>query len=222
MVRYCLLVSFPANRCDPHIFELDETSGPFFRKQVIVSKTNIKKGILLINLGSPQSPKTADIRSYLRAFLSDPRVMTMPTPIRWLILYGFILPFRPQQIQKKYESIWNQEGFPLITHSQKLVEKLSAKLPDKVSVKLAMRYGDPSIAEALEALRREGVAELLIFPLFPQYASATTGSILESVMRILTTWDVIPSLTIKRDFYDHPEFINAWSQRAKEFWGKKT
>lgn len=184
------------------------------------SSDHRKTGVLLINLGSPDSPRPKDLRRYLKQFLSDPRVMGMTAPIRWLILNAFILPFRPRKISKKYQFIWQDEGFPLIHHGQKLTQRLAEELP-KLKIRLAMRYGNPSLQKVLDEFKGDGIDELVILPLFPQYASATTGSVLEEVMRCLGEWEIIPGLRCIRDFFDHPGFINAWKVQGAKYWSRK-
>jgi protoporphyrin/coproporphyrin ferrochelatase len=176
-----------------------------------------KQGVLLVNMGSPLSPSTGHIRKYLAEFLSDKRVMTMPGLMRWLILNLFILPFRPSRIKGKYESIWDGQGFPLLMHGKGLVEGVADLLGDEYEVALAMRYGSPSLENELEKFRQKGVHQLLILPLFPQYASATTGSIVEKVFETIGRWQVIPELITVHSFYDYPPFIQAWVSKAKAF-----
>ncbi len=176
-----------------------------------------RKGVLFINLGSPDSPDIADIRKYLKEFLSDKRVMTMPAILRWMIVNLFIAPFRPAAIQKNYQSIWNEEGFPLIVHGKELTAAVSRLLGEEYLIELAMRYGKPTLHKSLEHLRHSSLEKLLIFPLFPQYASATTGSIVEKTMDIIKSWTVIPELKIISSFYQHSAFIHAWISQAKPF-----
>ncbi|MCP4754088.1 MAG: ferrochelatase [Proteobacteria bacterium] len=177
-------------------------------------------GILLVNLGSPERPESRAIRRYLREFLSDPRVMDIPFIARWLILNLFILPFRPGRIVEKYRRIWSSDGFPLLVYGRRLVRKLADRLGDGYRIELAMRYGSPSIAQGLANLQRSGIDELLVLPLFPQYASATTGSVLEKVFGVIEKWPVIPGVTGISSFYDHSEFIRCWVDKGKSYWEK--
>ncbi len=179
-----------------------------------------KTGILLINLGSPASPKTGAIRSYLREFLSDPRVMTMPTLVRWIILYCFILPFRPGKIKEKYEKIWEADGFPLIKHNRALADKISLLTGKNYLVEPVMRYGLPSIESGLNRFKKAGIEKLIVLPLFPQYSSATSGSILEKVMAVIKKWDTIPQTTVIPYFYHHPSYISVCVSIGKEYWKK--
>jgi ferrochelatase len=165
----------------------------------------MKKGILLINLGTPDDCSKKAVRRYLREFLSDRRVITLPTLLRWIILYCFILPFRPKKTASAYRLIWQKEGSPLLIYSENLIKALTAKLPDTYTVALGMRYGSPSIKSGLEKLK--DCDSLYILPLFPQYASATTGSAIEAVLQLIKKQDLFPSIHIQRDFYDSPAFI---------------
>ncbi len=173
----------------------------------------MKKGILLINLGTPDSAHAAAVRRYLRDFLLDYRVVSLNPLLRNLLVYGLILPFRSPKTAKAYQSIWTDEGSPLLVHSLQCAQKLKEKLPNHYNVELGMRYGSPSISSALDKLGE--VSELIILPLFPQYASATTGSVIEHIFTELKSWEVIPTTKVIRDFYCHPAFIKAQAQQIK-------
>lgn len=165
----------------------------------------IKNGLLIINLGTPSAPDTAAVRNYLRQFLTDKRVIDLPALLRYLLVYCTILPFRPKQSAKAYQAIWTKQGSPLLVYSQRLQAKLQMGLGEQWSVQLGMRYGKPSIATALEELK--DCDRLTVLPLYPQYASATTGSSIEQVLSLLAAKTVLPSLTIIRDFYQYAGFI---------------
>ena len=178
----------------------------------------MKTGLLLINLGTPDSPSTADVRSYLREFLSDPRVIDLPFLGRWLLLNLIILPFRPRRSAKAYKSIWTEEGSPLKVEGMKLTLELNQFLKqDQVPVVLAMRYGNPSIDKGLKELKNLGCDLLLILPLFPQYASSTNGSALEAVYRMAGHDCNIPMLEVLPPFFDHPSFIKAFAKQGTSF-----
>ena len=181
----------------------------------------IQKSVLLVNLGSPERPESGSIRKYLKTFLSDPRVMDMPSVIRWLILYLFILPFRPAVIREKYQKIWDEDGFLLLKNSQRLVESLSDELGPEYNVEMGMRYSKPSIRNALKRIELLGASELIIIPLFPQYASATTGSILEHLFNIIKSWVSFPRITVLSRFHSHPGFIRAWVKVAETYLSEK-
>ena len=149
-------------------------------------------GVLLINLGTPAAPDKRSVRGYLAEFLSDPRVIDLPTPLRQLLVYGIILPFRPKTSAHAYRQIWTKDGSPLLLYSQQLAHSLSAALGETFAVELGMRYGQPDIAAALRRLRERGCQKLLILPLFPQYSSAATGSALEKTLAELQKSTDIP------------------------------
>ena len=177
----------------------------------------MKRGILLINLGTPNSTSVRDVRNYLREFLSDPRVITLPKLVRLLIVYLFILPFRPKKTAQAYKSIWSNKGSPLMLHSESLTQKLQQKFGQDVVVKLAMRYGEPSLAKIINEFYLHNISELKIIPLFPQYSSAATGSPIEAVLNILKTKPSFPNIKLIQAFYNHPEYIFAQSKLIKSY-----
>lgn len=169
----------------------------------------MKTGVLLLNLGSPEAPTAAAVRPYLREFLSDPRVIDLPAPLRWLLLNAVILPFRPRKSAEAYAKVWTEEGSPLLVHSRAFAEKLAAHLGDGHRVALGMRYGNPSIASALDELLREPLRELVVFPLYPQYASSSSGTAVEAALRgIAKRWN-IPPVRVAGAFFDHPAWLDA-------------
>jgi ferrochelatase len=173
-----------------------------------------KTGLLLVNLGTPDSPRTGDVRRYLREFLSDPRVLSMPAPARWLLLNLVILPFRPRKSAAAYREIWQPEGSPLLLHSEALARGVGEALGSDYVVELAMRYGRPRIDDALERLAQAEVARIVVLPLFPQYSAAATGSAVARVMEgVARRWDTLP-VTIIGDFHDEPGFIEAFATTA--------
>lgn len=167
-------------------------------------------GVLLINLGTPAGPDKRSVRGYLAEFLSDPRVIDLPTPLRQILVYGIILPFRPRTSAHAYRQIWTKDGSPLLLYSQQLAHSLSAALGETFAVELGMRYGNPGIAAALRRLRERGCQKLLILPLFPQYSSAATGSALAKTLEELQKNTDIPAVSWINSFFDHPGFIEAW------------
>lgn len=169
----------------------------------------MKTGVLLLNVGSPEAPTSAALRTYLRQFLSDPRVLDMPALSRWLLLHGIILRFRPRKSAHAYAQIWTPEGSPLLVHTRAFSAKLAAHSGENYRVEFAMGVGKPSIAEALEVLLREPLREIVVFPLYPQYASATTGSSVEAVLRALSPLTNIPPLRTIGSFFDHPAYLSA-------------
>ena len=175
-----------------------------------------KTGCLLVNLGTPDEPTPSAVRRYLREFLGDPRVLTLPAPIRWLLLNLVILPTRPRRTAAAYRAIWTRQGSPLRVHSEALRDGVATALGEDFRVELAMRYGKPSIASALAALERAGVERVVVLPLFPQYASSVTASAAAEVTRVLQAASDPPLLEILGAFYDEPEFVSCWAALARE------
>jgi len=176
----------------------------------------MKTGVLLINLGTPKSPSTKDVRKYLSEFLNDPRVIDIPFIARLLLVNLIIVPFRSPKSAKLYKQIWNN-GFPLLVHGKALKEKLQAKIGANYVVELAMRYQEPNMKDALLKLKKNNIHQLILIPLYPQYASSSTGSSLQKAMNIINTWEVIPSIKTIGSFYDKPFFIDAWEAIAQQY-----
>ena len=176
-----------------------------------------KIGVLLINLGTPDSPSVSDVRSYLSQFLNDPRVIDIPWLLRKLLVNGIIVPFRAPKSAKVYKKLWTDKGSPLLYHSIRAKELLQAELGETHDVHLAMRYKNPSIPDVLEAMRKKNYTKIIVLPMFPQYASASTGSALDEVMRVIRTWWVIPELKIISQYYDHPQYIEGFVERGKKY-----
>ena len=168
-----------------------------------------KTGVLICNLGTPETYKTKDVRRFLRQFLSDGRVIEIPKIIWWFILNGIILTLRPSKSAKLYKSVWTKEGSPLLVLSKKLTEKLKMSVGDSCEVELAMRYGNPSMESALMSLKNKNCRKLIVIPMFPQYSGTTTGSIFDEVARVLSKWRWVPSLSFVNSYHDQPEYINA-------------
>jgi ferrochelatase len=168
-------------------------------------------GLLLVNLGTTDAPDTAAVRRYLRQFLSDPRVLDINPIGRAALLHLIILPFRPAKSAHAYRKVWTDRGSPLLFHSVDLVEQVRARLGGEWTVELAMRYGAPSIESALDKLRARAVDRIVVFPLYPQYSSASTGSTVEEVFRIAGKLWVTPNLSFVEPFYDDPGFIGAFA-----------
>jgi ferrochelatase len=168
-----------------------------------------KTGVLICNLGTPETYKTKDVRRFLRQFLSDGRVIEIPKIIWWFILNGIILTLRPSKSAKLYKSVWTKEGSPLLVLSKKLTEKLKTSVGDSCEVELAMRYGNPSMESALMSLKNKNCRKLIVIPMFPQYSGTTTGSIFDEVARVLSKWRWVPSLSFVNSYHDQPEYINA-------------
>jgi ferrochelatase len=175
----------------------------------------MRNGILLVNLGTPESPAVADVRKYLSEFLMDERVIDIHPFLRFLLVRGIIVPFRAPKSARLYRKIWNAEtGSPLLHYSKLQQQLLKLELDADHVVELAMRYQSPSIERGLNRLREAGADRIQVIPLFPQYASATTGSVVEEVMRVLRNWHYVPPVTISGAFYDHPLFIRGFAANA--------
>jgi len=177
--------------------------------------TSSTRGLLLLNLGTPDAPTTGQVRRYLREFLSDARVIDIHPVARWLLLNGAILPVRPARSAYAYRQIWTAEGSPLLVHSREFAAKLARELEGEFEVELAMRYGKPSIQSALTRLRDKRITSLTALPLYPQYAAASTGSSLAKLYQLLTdSWDVLPVKTIP-PFYSRVEFSTCFAEVAR-------
>ena len=177
-----------------------------------------KKGILLVNLGTPDSPSTADVRKYLAEFLKDPRVIDVNPVLRTLLVRGIIVPFRSPKSAKLYKAIWSDEtGSPLMHYSKLQHKALSERLGDEYQVELAMRYQSPSIAEALGRLKEALVESIQVLALFPQYASASTGSVYDKVMEIVKDWQTIPTISFINSFHDNEGMIETFAANGRKY-----
>lgn len=173
-------------------------------------------GVLLIQLGTPRSPAVGDVRSYLREFLGDPRVLDMPAPVRTLLLNAVILPFRPRRSAHAYRQIWTEAGSPLTLHTEALAAEVASRLGDGYRVSVGMRYQEPSLERAVDQLVAEGCTRLVVLPLFPQYSSAATGSALEAAKSETgRRWNV-PEVSTIGWFYDDEGFQLALTATARE------
>ena len=171
-------------------------------------------GVLLVNLGTPDSASVADVRRYLREFLGDPRVLDTHPLLRTLLLYGAILPFRPRRSAAAYAQIFDGAGSPLLAHGRALAEAVAKRLGDRFAVELGMRYGQPSLADALARLRGTGAERVVVVPLFPQYAGSSTGSALERIYALAGAHWTVAALSVAPPFYDDPGFIRCLAAGA--------
>jgi ferrochelatase len=176
-----------------------------------------KTAVLLVNLGTPDTPKTGDVRKYLSEFLNDPRVIDIPFLARKLLVNLIIVPFRAPKSAKVYKELWDDRGSPLLYHTQDLSQKLQQKFSNKATVYFAMRYGNPSMEQVLNEIKLQNFDKIIIVPLYPQYASSTSGSIVEKAMKIIQKWWVIPEVIFTGQFYQKEGFINAFIQNANKF-----
>ena len=181
-----------------------------------------KAAVLLVNLGTPDEPTAAAVRRYLAEFLWDPRVIEMPRALWWLVLHGVILRVRPRRSAHAYAQVWTPEGSPLMVESRRLAslldDRLRARHDDRVRVELAMTYGNPSIRDALERLRSNGVQRLLLLPMYPQYSSTTTASVFERVSAGLSRWRWIPELRVVNQYWEEDAYIDALAASVSTHW----
>ena len=181
-----------------------------------------RTGVLLINLGTPQAPTSAALRRYLREFLWDPRVVEIPRPVWWLVLNLFILPTRPRQSAHRYAQIWTAEGSPLRVHTERQATLLRGFLGERIKTPLvvdyAMRYGSPSVADALERLRAQHCERILTVPLYPQYSASATASAMDAIGAAYAQMRNQPALRSVRSFHDDPAYIAALAANIRDYW----
>jgi ferrochelatase len=172
-------------------------------------------GVLVLQVGTPDSTSVRDVRRYLREFLSDPRVLDMPALLRSLLLNAVILPFRPRRSAEQYRKIWTAEGSPLMIHTEGLRAALQEELGEVYVVRVAMRYQNPSIESALDELVEAGCNRIVIAPMFPQYSSAAYGSAVGRVHELTSTMWNVPATSTIPPFYDHPGFVSSVADIAR-------
>ena len=186
-----------------------------------MQQSSKKTAVLLVNLGSPDSPKPKDVFSYLTEFLNDPRVIDVNWIGRKILVNGIIVPFRHRKSAKVYEELWTENGSPLIYYGhrckQLLQERFDKNLEPNVKVFLGMRYKNPSLESALSEIIKWNPDKLILLPMFPQYASASTGSVIDKFMRIMRDMWAFPEIQIINQFWDHPGYLNAFANRGKAF-----
>lgn len=182
---------------------------------------NKRKAVLILNVGTPDKPEVKSVRKYLSEFLNDPFVINIPWLFRKILVNLIIVPFRAPKSTKLYQQLWEKEGSPLLTNAIKLREKLAKKMGNEYSVFMAMRYGNPSIKKVLSEIDKGDFEELIILPLFPQYAESTTETAIQAVHQEAGNYTSFPKIKEINQFYDHPEFLNAWFSRAQDYDFKK-
>jgi protoporphyrin/coproporphyrin ferrochelatase len=198
---------------------------PYYRAVAPASAaTPDRIGVLIVNLGTPDSPTYFAVQRYLREFLSDRRVINTSRWIWLPILYGIVLPLRPIKSARNYRQIWMQEGSPLAVYSTRLKDKIDNRLHemlgDRVRVALGMTYGNPGIDGAIHALAEQNVKRLLVLPLYPQYCSSTTGSVFDRTVQALSHWRWLPETRFVNDYYAHSGYVEALAARIEEHWNK--
>ncbi len=176
-----------------------------------------KTAVILINVGTPDSPSVKDVRRYLFEFLNDPRVIDLPWLLRKILVNLIIVPFRAPRSAKLYKLLWTEKGSPLTFHSFSVRDKLQEQLGNKYSIFVAMRYANPNIRDVMEQIRIAGFSKLIVVPMFPHYASSSTGTASEAVMQQLKKWTVIPEVKFVGQFYNHPQFIEAFANRISSY-----
>jgi protoporphyrin/coproporphyrin ferrochelatase len=179
-----------------------------------------KTGVLLVNLGTPDSPEVKDVRKYLREFLMDKRVIDIPFLNRWFLINLIIAPFRAPKSAVVYKELWTERGSPLKFYGEDIKELLQKELPKNYFVSLGMRYQSPSIKSAIDELKAKFVDNIIVLPLFPQYASASTGSVNELVMDIIKDWEVIPTISFISNFVEEDLFIKTFADIARKYMDK--
>lgn len=179
-------------------------------------------GVLITNLGTPDAPTTPALRRYLAEFLSDPRVVEAPRALWWLILHGIILRFRPRRSAKAYAGVWEKNGSPLLIHTSRQAEGLREALKksygDNVVVEFAMRYGNPSIAGALDKMQEAGVRQLVVLPLYPQYSASTSASTFDAIAKDFMQRRWLPDLRFISHYPDFPPYIEAMARHIESYW----
>ena len=176
-----------------------------------------KIGVLLVNLGTPDSPSVSDVRKYLREFLMDGRVIDINAIARFALVNFIIAPFRAPKSAKTYQELWTEKGSPLMFYGVELADLLQKSLGDSYVVALGMRYQNPSIESALEKLKSQAIRKIIVLPLFPQYASATTGSVHEEVMRIIRKWQLIPQIQMIDSYANNAEMIATFAEISEKY-----
>ena len=195
----------------------------FKGNELYIHGSGLKTGILLTNLGTPNEPTAPSLKTYLKQFLSDGRVIETPKAIWWLILNGIVLRTRPAKSAKAYQSVWTDDGSPLLLYTKKqknLIKDILEKKYPNLVFDIGMRYGNPSIAKGLNNLRNQNCDRIIVLPLYPQYCAATTGSTFDAVSMELQQWRWVPSLRFIGSYFDQPLYIEALKNSIEEFWSK--
>lgn len=178
----------------------------------------VRRGILLVNLGSPQAPTRREVRRFLREFLLDSRVVELPRLLWWPLLDGLIIPLRAGRVARAYGAIWGPAGSPLRGYTRGLAERLQDQLAGAAAVRWAVTYGDPDIARGLRELQAAGAGTILVIPLFPQYSATTTAAVYDRIADWVKRTRNIPDLRLVRDYADHPAYISALAASVRAHW----
>jgi len=196
----------------------------YYRAVAQAAATPGRIGVLVVNLGTPDSPSYFAVQRYLREFLGDRRVIDTPRLIWLPLLYGIILPFRPIRTVRNYRKVWMRGGSPLAVYSKRLSGKIAAllesRMGDDVRVELGMTYGNPSIASAIQSLAEQNVKKLLVLPLYPQYCSSTTGSVFDRTAQVLERWRWLPETRFVNEYFDDSGYIDALTASIENHWAQ--
>jgi len=176
-----------------------------------------KTGILLINLGTPDSPSVKDVRKYLFEFLNDPRVIDTSPVARFFLVNFIIVPFRAPKSSKIYKKLWTGQGSPILIYGKAVQEKLQQVLGSSYGVELAMRYQNPNLDDVVREMEKKNYSKIIIIPMLPQYASASTGSAIEKAMKLISKWWIIPEIKIISQFYDNEGYLDTIVAQAKKY-----
>ncbi len=178
---------------------------------------NAKKAVILVNVGTPDKPEVKSVRRFLTQFLNDRRVIDIPWLAQKILVNLIIVPFRAKNSTRLYRQLWTPEGSPILVYLNGLTEKLQKLLGENYQIFPAMRYGNPSLQKVLEEIRNKNLQEVVVFPLFPQYASSTTGTVVDYIMKKIRKWPVFPEVRFQGQFYNHPVFVKAFAERIKSY-----
>ena len=176
-----------------------------------------KTAVILINVGTPDEPTVKAVRRYLSEFLNDRRVIDIPLVLQKILVNLIIVPFRAPKSTKLYQRLWTEKGSPLLYYSEQVQAGLQKNLDSKADVFMAMRYGNPSIGKALSAIQKGNYDRVVVFPMFPQYASSTNGTAIQAVFNQIRKWNTIPETHVVNQFYDHPAFLEAFTERIQSY-----
>ncbi|MBT2963148.1 ferrochelatase [Vibrio anguillarum] len=181
-----------------------------------VMQNNQKQGVLLVNLGTPSEPTALAVKRFLSQFLHDQRVVDMSRWIWCPLLHGVILPLRAPKVAKLYQSVWMEEGSPLMVYSKRQVQALEQYLG--TPVELGMTYGSPSLLEGINTLLERGVEEIVVLPLYPQYSGTTTAAVFDGLAKAMKRIPVTPNLRFIRDYHNHPAYIRSLASKVRDSW----
>ena len=173
--------------------------------------------VILVNVGTPDSPSVSDVRKYLSLFLNDRRVIDLPWLLQKMLVNLIIVPFRASKSAKLYQELWTENGSPLMVYSESAAAKLQVRMGEEYRIFNTMRYGSPSLDNALQVIKYKNYKKIIILPLFPQYASATTGSVFQFILSKISSWNTFPALHFIDHFHNHPAFVGVFAKLAEKY-----